>query len=124
MILFIDDEVELLKFARTAFGDRYEVETAISTEEAELMMASRTYDVVICDHMLPGEFGLDFLIRTKHRFPNTKRFLITGYINPEFLSRSRGLAGLSGCILKPARTAELVHSIQNALDHTPDLSSS
>lgn len=100
---------------QVALGEQYDLETATSAEEADLMMESGSYDVLVCDHMLPGESGLDFLIRMKRRHPKTKRFLVTGYMNPEFLSRSTTLADLSGCILKPSITTDLAGAIERTL---------
>ena len=36
----------------------FDVETARSANEAEIMMATRSYGVVGCDHLMPGEEGL------------------------------------------------------------------
>lgn len=115
VVLFVDDEEPFLRVMRTTLEDRFDVETANNAEEADLMMALKAFDVIVCDHMLPGEQGLDFLIRMKGRHPGTRRFLLTGYVNPEFLSRSRGLAGLSDCIVKPATPLELAKAIEQSL---------
>ena len=48
--------------------------------------------------MLPGEQGLDFLMRAMEMVPSTRRILITGYTSPEFIARSMALAGLSACL--------------------------
>lgn len=115
-VLVVDDEHALLLLLRDALARDYDVEVAASAEEAELMMASRAYDAVVCDHLLPGELGLDFLVRASRRFPLTRRILLTGYVNPDFLSRSRGLASLSACIVKPARPEEVCAEVRRALD--------
>jgi AmiR/NasT family two-component response regulator len=41
---------------------------------------------------------------------------MTGYTNPEFISRSMVIAGLSACLVKPLRTTEIVSAIKAALD--------
>lgn len=114
-VLVVDDERALLDVIRESLQTEFEVETAINAEEADLMMASRTYDAVICDHILPGESGLDFLIRMADRHPKTRRIFLTGYMNPELLSRSVALAKLTACLLKPARAAELSEIIRTTL---------
>ena len=50
-----------------------------------MMMATKHYDVVVCDHIMPDEEGLPFLMRARKSFPKTQRILLTGYINPELL---------------------------------------
>jgi DNA-binding NtrC family response regulator len=119
LVLVVDDEYGLLSALRAVFEAEFDVETASNAEEAELMLSSRSYDAIVCDHMLPGEQGLELLIRTSKRHPLTKRFLLTGYMNPELLSRATSLAGLSGCILKPVKYEELIRQVREALPSPP-----
>lgn len=80
------------------------------------MMASRRYDAVVCDHLMPGEAGLDFLTRMRRLFPHTRRILLTGYMNPELISRSVAVAGLSDCLLKPVKAGQLADAVRTALE--------
>ena len=114
-VLLVDDEPAFLDAMAQGMAGEFEVVTAASAAEAVSRMAMRKYAVVICDHILPGEAGLDFLIRMRERHPETRRILLTGYINPELLSRSIDVAGLSACMLKPVRAAELVKAVREAL---------
>ena len=114
-VLVIDDEVQFLQTVRTGLGSEFEIDTATSAAEAEMLMAVRPYSVVICDHLMPGEAGLDFLVRMREMHPDTKRILITGYLNPELLSRSISLADLAACLIKPVSNAELGRAVRDAL---------
>jgi len=114
-VLLVDDEPAFLDAMTQGMAGEFEVVTAASAAEAVSRMAMRKYAVVICDHVLPGEAGLDFLIRMRERHPGTRRILLTGYINPELLSRSIAVAGLSACMLKPVHAAELSKAIREAL---------
>jgi len=71
--------------------------------------------VIVCDHLMPDEEGLAFLTRARTQFPKVQRILMTGYINPELLSRSTGLAGLAGCLMKPVAANDLVHAVRISL---------
>ena len=93
----------------------FEVETAASAAQAERLMAARKFAVVICDHVMAGETGLDFLIRMRELHPQTRRILLTGYMNPELLSRSIAVAELSACLIKPVRAAELAVAVRKAI---------
>lgn len=115
VVLLVDDEPEMLKVMRLGIEMHFEVETAGSANEAELMLATRAYDVVVCDHMMPDEEGLTFLARARSQFPRVQRILLTGYVNPEFLSRSSAVAGLAGCLVKPVAASELAAAIRLAL---------
>jgi len=114
-VLLVDDERELLDALGEGLKNEFALETASSAEEASLLMASRSYDVLVCDHMLPGEPGLEFLIRMSERHPNTRRIMLTGYMNPELISRSVALARLSACLLKPVPAAALAEAVRTAL---------
>ena len=114
-VLLVDDERPLLGALREGLESDFAVETAGTAEEADLMMASSSYDVLICDHMLPGEAGLEFLIRMSQRYPDTRRILLTGYMNPELISRSVALARLSACLLKPVPIEALATAVRTAL---------
>jgi CheY-like chemotaxis protein len=114
-VLLVDDEARIRAVLRLGLGAEFEVEEARSANEAELMMATKHYDVIVCDHMMPDEEGLSFLMRARKLFPKTQRIMMTGYVNPELLSRSTDLAGLAGCVMKPISASKLAESIRFAL---------
>ena len=114
-VLLVDDEPALLDAMRQGLGGDFELATASSAAIAEARMAERRYSVVVCDHVMPGEAGLSFLVRMQDKHPATRRILLTGYINPELLSRSFRVAGLSACLLKPLNMEELSRAVRTAL---------
>ena len=115
VVLLVDDEAQLLDSLGQELQETCKVFTASSAADADLRLAARRYDVIVCDHMLPGEQGLDFLSRTMEMMPSTKRILMTGYTSPEFISRSIVIAGLSACLVKPVRASEIAAAIKAAL---------
>ena len=115
LVLLIDDEPFILDVLRAGLQSEFEIETASSAEEANLLIGTRRYDAIVSDQILPGENGLEFLIRAFRQQPTARRILLTGYINPELLSRSTSLAGLSACLLKPVHFAELKKTLYAAL---------
>lgn len=115
VVLIVDDEAEICNVLELGLKDQLEIESARSADEAELMMATRNYDVIVCDHLMPEEEGVSFLTRAMTLFPKVRRILITGYTNPELLARCTGLADLSGCLVKPVRASELMVAINHAL---------
>jgi len=115
-VLIVDDEQPFLKMLEQALVDDFQLVTLTSTGEAEKLMALHRFDIVVCDYLMPGEMGLEFLVRCAERWPRTRRIMLTGYINPELLSRSVTIADLSACLLKPVRPTELADAIRTALD--------
>lgn len=114
VVLLVDDEPEMLKVLELGLREHFEVECAGSANEAEMMLATRSYDVMVCDHLMPDEEGLAFLVRARRQFPRVQRILLTGYVNPDLLSRSSGVAGLAACLMKPVSTPALVEAIRLA----------
>jgi len=115
VVLLVDDEPMLLEAIGWELNETCEVHTATSAPEAELRVGERRFDAIVCDHMLEGEQGLDFLIRMNVKFPTTRRILMTGYTNPEFISRSVAIGELSHCLVKPIKTSEIAAAIRSSL---------
>ena len=115
LVLLVEDEIELRTVMQATLGRFFEIETVASAEEAELLLGLRSFDVIVSDHIMSGESGLDFFVRHYGRWPSTRRILLTGYMNPELISRSVAVAGLSACLLKPLTTNELKTAIEAAM---------
>lgn len=115
-VLLVEDEAELVKMWRQVLDDDFDIETASNGEEAVLLFASRRYDLIVSDHMMPGKLqGLDFLVQVMEQRPATKRILMTGYMNPDLLARSISVAGLSACLIKPVKVLDLRDEMYSAL---------
>jgi two-component system response regulator YesN len=114
-MLVVDDESELTGFVRDALEGEFDVETAQSTAEADMYLGLRAFDVVLADYMMPGETGLEFLMRSREHFPKMKRILMTGYLNPDLISRAQNLAELSSYLIKPVNLRQLRTAVLGAL---------
>lgn len=97
-------------------GDEFEIERAANAGEARLLLSARPFDILLCDHLVPGkEQGLDFLVYASEHHPVPRRILMTGYINPDMISRSISVAGLSACLLKPFEMDALRRQLHESL---------
>jgi len=114
-VLLVDDEPAILELGQLALAEEFEVVTAASAEEAGILTGQRRFDVIVCDQMMPGQTGVEFLMGLAERLPNIRRILMTGYMNPELLSRAVPLAGLSACLIKPTHPSELKRAIHAAI---------
>ncbi|HYC70566.1 MAG TPA: response regulator [Opitutaceae bacterium] len=115
-ILLLEDDTPLAGLIMAALENEFDVERAANVEEAVLLLGTRTFDLLVCDHMMPGKKqGLDFLVEAQERFPAAKRVLMTGYMNPDLISRSMAVAGLSACIMKPLRMDDLKTQLRKVL---------
>ena len=72
-VLIVDDEAVVLDVLELSLKEHFDVERARSANEAELMLATGNYDVIVCDHLMPDEEGLSFLTRARSAFPKVQR---------------------------------------------------
>ena len=116
VVLLLDDEAEFSALIVRSLGQDFEFEVGATEEEAAMLLGTRRFDVLLCDHMLPGDKqGLDFLVAALRRQPEAKRLLMTGYMNPELIARSTAVAQLSDVLLKPVTAAEIRSALHVAL---------
>lgn len=56
-VLHVDDDASFLKVAKQCLKmqGRFQVETAVSVEEAMEKMKEKTFDVIISDYLMPGK---------------------------------------------------------------------
>lgn len=101
---------------REILSDQYEIDVAGNVAEATALLSTRKFDIILSDHMLPGKKqGLDFLLDALEQQPQVKRILMTGYLNPELLSRASTMAELSACLIKPVELSLLRKELAQAL---------
>jgi CheY-like chemotaxis protein len=106
-ILVVDDEITVCKSIRQAIlSDDYEVDMALSGEEALKKDREGAYDLIITDLMMPGISGLDLLRAVKNDRPEAAVIMITGYPTIKTAVESVKL-GAFDYLPKPFTPAEL-----------------
>lgn len=114
-ILVVDDEITVCKSIRQAImSDDYEVDMALSGEEALVKDREKKYDLIITDLMMPGISGLDLLREVKASHPEVKVVMITGYPTIKTAVESIKL-GAFDYIPKPFTPAELRALVSRAI---------
>src|SRR5258708_26560777 len=79
-MLIVDDEASILEFLSMLFeSEGFAVETARSAAEAQRALASKSYDLVLCDILMPDGNGLDLLKEIKSASPNTAAGMMTAF---------------------------------------------
>lgn len=111
----VEDETPLLDVFVAALGHEFNVATAKSAREADAKLEQDEFKVIVADHLMPGETGLNLLIRTREMRPHMQRVLVTGFLKADILLRSVNEAGVFRCLLKPVSMAELVLVVREAV---------
>jgi DNA-binding NtrC family response regulator len=114
-VLLVDDEQPLLDVFRAALAPKFDVTTANTAREADLILHKKLFKVVVADHLMPGGNGMNFLTRAREDYPHMQRILVTGYMKPEMLLRSVNEAALFRYLLKPVAIAELIAVVADAV---------
>jgi DNA-binding response OmpR family regulator len=79
-ILVVDDEINVCKSIRQSIeSEEYEVDMALSGEEAIKKDKTKFYDLIITDLMMPGISGMDLLTSLKTSRTGVNVIIITGY---------------------------------------------
>ena len=100
-ILIVDDEEHICKtLSRHLQYLGYDVDTALSGQEALTKLEKTKTDVVISDIMMPVMTGVELLKAIRKEYPMTRVIMTTGYVTLEnALACLR--AGADTCIFKP-----------------------
>ncbi len=119
-ILCVDDEREVLDSVQSdlePFYEFFDIEAAESSQEAqkvvdEIIAENREVALVLCDHIMPGILGVDFLISLNNNASTKKarKILLTGLADQEATIKAVNDADLDHFISKPWE-AETLNSV-------------
>jgi signal transduction histidine kinase len=115
-ILVIDDEPMINAILRRMLGRDHQVESATSVREALARLESETFDVILCDLMMPDMTGMDLHAALEQRDPALAErivFMTGGAFTPaarEFLDRVPN--GRLEKPFEPAAVKAMIRSLQ------------
>lgn len=120
-ILIVDDEREVLDSVYqdlSALSGKFDLELAENAAEAdevirEAKIQGKTLSLILCDHVMPGMKGADFLVSLQKKADtrNAKKILITGQAGLQATILAVNEAGLDYYVAKPWKAAELLHVV-------------
>lgn len=123
-IICIDDQREVLAAIKKdleLFSPAFTITDCESAAEADEIMNEISTEkedvaVIICDHIMPGESGIDFLTRLNkdQRFLYTKKFILTGLANHSDTIQAINEAEINAYLEKPWEKNEF-HTIVKKL---------
>lgn len=113
-ILIVDDDRYLLDALCIVFSSFYHVLTALSAEEAAVVIEAEPVDVVLLDVVLPGMDGVEFLKTIRRNDSNLPVVMISGTPSIRPVVRALDL-GACDYIRKPFDIDELRMVVARAL---------
>jgi putative nucleotidyltransferase with HDIG domain len=115
-VLFVDDEVNILKsLARLFRGEPVRVLTASSAPEALALLASEPIQVVVSDQRMPGTTGVRLLAQVREQRPEVVRILLTGHTEIAIAIEAINKGEIFRLLTKPWNDDELRATVRQAL---------
>ncbi len=124
-ILVVEDELEVMEALVNdleQFEEYFPIESANSSEEAKQVVndvytAGNEIGLVLCDHVMPGQNGVDFLIelQTNNQQHDAKKVLVTGQAGLEDTIQAINNAQLDHYIAKPWTKEQLEEVVTTQL---------
>jgi len=115
-ILWIDDEIDLLKPYILFLEERdYKVSTATNGTDALNCVKEDDFDLIFLDENMPGLSGLETLERIKTQSPSTPVVMITKSEEEDIMDEALG-SKISDYLIKPVNPKQILLSIKKNMD--------
>src|SRR5258708_2588071 len=114
-VLIMDDEAEVRESLQTLLEmEGFEVETAVSGEDALSQMADRPFDLILLDLTLPGRNGMEILSEIRSHDSRLPVIMITAYGTVENAVRAMQ-SGATNFVQKPWDNEKLLADVRAAV---------
>lgn len=115
-ILWVDDEIELLKPHVLFLEDKgYNVDTVTSGNDAIDAVKTKDFDIIFLDENMPGLTGLETLTEIKGLVPSTPVIMITKSEEESIMEEAIG-SKISDYLIKPVNPNQILLSLKKNLD--------
>ncbi len=116
-ILFVDDELVILKALELVLGDAHDVITARKASEAfDILGQHDDIQVLVSDMRMPESDGLELIRSVKKTRPEIKCYLLTGFEMNSEISESIENGTIVRLIQKPIELKVLIDTILDDFD--------
>lgn len=116
-LLLVDDEENILNALYRIFREdtSYEIITAHNAQDALQKVAHTPIDIVISDQRMPGMGGAELLQEIRNQYPDSIRFLLSGYADVEAIISAINEGDIYRFIKKPWNNEELKNLVKHAI---------
>ena len=116
-ILWVDDEVEMLKSHFLFLKERgYNTTPCTNGLDALGLIDKDTYDIVLLDENMPGLNGLETLDGIKNKYPDLPVIMITKNEEEHIMNEAIG-AKISDYLIKPVNPNQILLSLKKIFNH-------
>lgn len=123
-ILWVDDQIDSLK-SHILFLEKkgYSMDTAMSGDDAIVMVGKKIYDLVLLDEMMPGKDGLSTLEDIKEIRPHLPVVMVTKSEEESLMEDALGQK-IDDYLVKPVNPIQILMVIKRLLDSRQIIGSS
>jgi two-component system response regulator HydG len=115
-VLVVDDEIDVCQnMADILLDQSYEVDTAVTAQEAIDLVRSRTYDVALLDLKMPDSDGLVLYRELRRLCPEMVAILVTAYASDRTIVEASHV-GFWHVMPKPVDLSRLLPLVEQAVD--------
>ncbi|MEM6799530.1 MAG: HD domain-containing phosphohydrolase [Planctomycetota bacterium] len=115
-VLIVDDDVNVLKAYERRLRRRFEVETALCSEEGVTAVNFLgPFAVVVSDMMMPRENGAEFLARILQTAPESVRIMLTGNADQKTAAAAINQGRVFKFLSKPCEAETLEAAIEEGI---------
>lgn len=116
LVLFVDDDENILSAFRRQYQDVFNLVTASSPREAlQLLSASSHFKVMVTDFQMPVMTGVELCRRVESFAPDLVRIILTGDADVSSALQAVNDGHVFRYLLKPCETATFVRCVREAL---------
>lgn len=120
-ILLVEDDLTYSRIVKTFLEKNgFAVQTATKVKDAQNLINSSKFDLIIADFRLPDGTGMELLQWSKAEFPQTQVILITHYSDIRIAIKAMKL-GAFEYITKPINPDELLATVNESLSTKPKI---
>lgn len=113
-ILIVDDDRNILKMLKDILGEKYDVTPMLNGKMAEKYLESKTADLVLLDHEMPVETGLEVFKKIKSQAKDIPVIFLTGASDSGTITEILSLKP-NGYLLKPINVEKLMEAIESVI---------
>lgn len=114
-VLFVDDDINILKAMKRNFHEQFSIATASTIDEALNLLNDHQFPIVISDMKMPEMNGADLLIYVKQKSPDTIRVLLTGESGLPEAIKAINESDIYKFLTKPCPPEALRKTIESAI---------